>query len=249
MNYVITFSPTGGVDKAAGMLAGRLFDSYETIDISRKSEEKKELSSSDTALIAVPSFSGRCPGLAIENLKMIRGRNTKAIAMIVYGNRAYEDTLIELNDTLVSCGFSVVAGVAALAEHSILRQYASGRPDEEDRKVLEGFAERIKNKLSLEAIGVPVIPGNRPYKPMGGHPTPVTTEACTKCGICAAKCPAGAISTIDPTQIDPEKCIGCMRCIKICPVNAKIVPEATLQGLDARIGKLLEGRKEAELFL
>ena len=249
MNYVITFSPTGGVDKAAGMLAGRLFDSYETIDISRKSEEKKELSSSDTALIAVPSFSGRCPGLAIENLKMIRGKNTKAIAMIVYGNRAYEDTLIELNDTLVSCGFSVVAGVAALAEHSILRQYASGRPDEEDRKVLEGFAERIKNKLSLEAIGVPVIPGNRPYKPMGGHPTPVTTEACTKCGICAAKCPAGAISTIDPTQIDPEKCIGCMRCIKICPVNAKIVPEATLQGLDARIGKLLEGRKEAELFL
>ena len=249
MNYVITFSPTGGVDKAAAMLAGKLFDSYETIDISKKLEERKELTSSDTALIAVPSFSGRCPSLSIENLKMVRGKSTKAIAMIVYGNRAYEDTLVELNDTLVSCGFSIVAGVAALAEHSILRQYAAGRPDEEDRKVLEGFAERIKDKLSLEAIGVPVIPGNRPYKAMGGHPTPVTTDACTRCGICAAKCPAGAISNEDPTRIDPEKCIGCMRCIKVCPVNAKIVPEEMLKGLDARIGKLLEGRKEPELFL
>ena len=249
MNYVITFSPTGGVDRAAGMLASRLFDSYETIDISRKPEERKNLTADDTALIALPSFSGRCPSLAIENLRMVRGKSTKAIAMIVYGNRAYEDTLIELNDTLVSCGFSVVAGVAALAEHSILRQYASGRPDEEDRKVLEGFAGRIKDKLALKAIGVPVIPGNRPYKAMGGHPTPITTDSCTKCGICASKCPAQAINASDPTEIDGSKCIGCMRCIKVCPVNAKLVPEATLQGLDARIGKLLEGRKEAELFL
>ena len=101
MNYAITFSPTGGVEKCARILADRLFDSYESYDFATPSEMEMLFCRNDTVLVALPSYSGRCPEVAIERLKRFRGNGAKAIAMVVYGNRAYEDTLIELSDTLV----------------------------------------------------------------------------------------------------------------------------------------------------
>ena len=39
--------------------------------------------------------------------------------------------------------FCPVAAIAAVAEHSIMRQFAAGRPDAEDERELAGFADRI----------------------------------------------------------------------------------------------------------
>ena len=57
----------------------------------------------------------------------------RAVLMCVYRNRAYEDTLLELADTAEKAGFHVIAAVAAIAEHSVIREIAAGRPDAADR--------------------------------------------------------------------------------------------------------------------
>ncbi len=45
------------------------------------------------------------------------------------------------------------------------------------------------------------------------------SDACTQCGICAAKCRTGAIQKDFKATNHPE-CINCMDCVKDCPENA-----------------------------
>lgn len=47
------------------------------------------------------------------------------------------------------------------------------------------------------------------------------TDACIKCGACAAACPVEAISEGDEIfVIDEETCISCGACAEGCPVEA-----------------------------
>ena len=137
MNTVeIIFSPTGGTETVAGIIGSRWSDHTEKIDLS---DSKTDFSGcvigrEDRVLIAMPSFGGRAPAAAIERLKKIAGNGAKCTLVCVYGNRAYEDTLAEMEDAAKESGFLVVAAVAAVAEHSIMPQYAAGRPDASDRK-------------------------------------------------------------------------------------------------------------------
>ena len=86
------------------------------------------LTQDDVAVISVPSYGGRVPAAAVQRIALMNAHGARAILVCVYGNRAYEDTLVELRDAAVQAGFRVVAAVAAIAEHSVARQYASGRP-------------------------------------------------------------------------------------------------------------------------
>lgn len=140
--YEICFSPTGGTKKAADMLANGLADEPQCIDLtdSKAAFSSVALEENDVAVIAVPSYGGRVPQAATERLSAIRGDGAKAVLLCVYGNRAYEDTLVELEDTAKQAGFRVIAAIAAIAEHSIARQFATGRPDAQDQARLHTFA-------------------------------------------------------------------------------------------------------------
>ena len=115
--------------------------------------EKITLQAEDVCLFSVPSFAGRVPAVAVERLKKIAGNGAKAILNCVYGNREWDDTLTELQDTLEACGFVCVAAVAAVAEHSVLRQFAAGRPDADDAPELAEFARKITEKLNSGVFG------------------------------------------------------------------------------------------------
>ena len=151
----------------------------------------------DIVIIGVPSYGGRVPVLATERITKIQGNQAKCIIVCVYGNRAYEDTLIELNDIAEKCGFKVIAAVSSIAEHSIMHQYATGRPDQHDKNELHSFAKKILEKINsnIEYISTLTIPGNRPYKKRSGAAlVPKSDEKCTSCGLCAKNCPAQAIN-------------------------------------------------------
>lgn len=167
--YEIVFSPTGGTKKAADLLAGQLEGTVVPVDLTRSNPAVPAgITGEDVAVIAVPSYGGRVPAVAAQRLARLNGNGARAILVCVYGNRAYEDTLAELEDVAGQAGFRVVAGVAAVAEHSIARQFAAGRPDNGDAKRLAGFAKQIQARLSAQQDRKPVLPGNRPYKKAGG---------------------------------------------------------------------------------
>lgn len=232
--------------KCLSLLSGD--DSF-LIDISKKEmKEKHSFSASDIVYFALPSFGGRCPSLAIDRIRNMNGDGAKAVLIAVYGNRAYEDTLTELFDTVKECGFRVAAAVSAIAEHSMIRSIASGRPDNDDMEKLLSFRKRIDERLKSEEELLSV-PGNRPYKMIGKFLTPQASKDCIRCGKCYLSCPSGAIDELRPDITDSSKCIGCARCISICPVKTRGYDESDVSKLRERLLAMCEKRKEAELFL
>lgn len=250
--YEITFSPTGGTKKVSAYLANELSGTSINIDLSDSREEFQRfgLTGEDIAIIAVPSYSGRIPKPAAERISRIRGNGAKTIIVCVYGNRAYDDTLVELQDIAKKAGFIVVAAVAAIAEHSIAHKYATNRPDKNDYIQLKEFACRIKEKLAKQDFTTPVVPGNRPYrKATNAGIVPKVTKGCTKCGVCVSKCPVGAIDRNDPGKVNRKVCISCMRCVAVCPHNARKVNGLLIGIVSLMLKKACSKRKECELYV
>ena len=209
--YEMYFSPVGGTKKVIDILTDGIMDEnvqVEEIDLtdSEKDFNTVELEKEDIVMIAVPSYGGRVPQTAAQRFSKVKGNHARAVLVCVYGNRAYEDTLAELLDLAKEAGFCVIGAVAALAEHSIVHEYGAGRPDTQDQEQLLHFAGEIKKKLKSGDCKEPQIPGNRPYKVWGGsNVVPMPSKQCSKCGLCAIKCPVQAIDRKDPQKVDTEK--------------------------------------------
>ncbi|MDE7220214.1 MAG: EFR1 family ferrodoxin [Oscillospiraceae bacterium] len=250
----IVFSPTGGTDKVVEIITKAWGGPVNKIDLSKVEADDSSLSlgKEDIAIIAVPSYGGRVPSLAAQRISNIHGSQTPCVIVCVYGNRAYEDTLIELNDIAEKSGFKVVSAIAAIAEHSIMHQYAAGRPDVKDERELSCFAQKILDKIegNTAELRTPQIPGNRPYKKTGSIGlAPKANGRCTSCGLCARQCPARAISKEDPKIADSKKCISCMRCVVKCPQSARRVNRAMVSVAAFAIKKACSIRKENELYI
>ena len=148
--HQITFSPTGGTRRVSESIC-KAFDveSYIT-ELCTKQENLKypDINVDDLVVISMPVYAGRVPALAVERLKGVKANGAKCVIVAVYGNRAYEDALIEMQDVATEIGFQVIAAVAAISEHSICRMYGAGRPDDGDAKVLASFGLDIINKLN-----------------------------------------------------------------------------------------------------
>ena len=168
--HIVYFSPTGGTRKAAYIIGKEIDPQATEIDITDHTRQQNsyELNGEDILLVAVPVYGGRVPSVAIDRLKRITGYNTPAILVVVYGNRDYDDALLELKTTMESNGFQTVACIACIAEHSIMRVYAKGRPDSDDETILKNFSEQIKTKLvqlkNGESFTEIQVKGNADYK-------------------------------------------------------------------------------------
>jgi ferredoxin len=213
----------------------------------------------DLVIIGAPVYGGRIPAEAASRLHRLRADAVPAVVVTVYGNREYEDALLELRDITLELGFTPIAGAAFIGEHSfdsVTTPIATGRPDAQDLKTAFEFGQAIRAKmetLSPETQLAPVqVPGDTPYRPRMDWPAmaPTTSMAlCALCGDCAAVCPTAAISVGDTVVTDPDTCIRCTACIKNCPANARVWEHPKVIQAAQWLSTNYRERKEPETYL
>lgn len=199
----------------------------EVDDITPAASAVPAIGANELMVVAVPSYGGRVPAPVASRLSKLGHVGTPAIMLVTYGNRAVDDTFIELADTLESKGMVPVGGAAVVAHHSLMTNVAQGRPDQDDLSVVDELARQVSSKLAHAACArdarLGSVPGGRPYREFGGVPFKPRTdeELCVRCGACVVQCPVCAIDAEDPTKTDADACISCMRCIDVCPRGAR----------------------------
>ena len=241
------FSPTGGTKKVADAIAAGFSVPVVEMDLT-KADAPVTLGENDALMAVLPVYAGRVPRISLERLAALKGNGQKAVAVVVYGNREFDDALLETKDALEAGGFHVIAAAAFIAEHSIVRSIATGRPDAQDEALCRQFAVDVMEKAEASA---PVqVPGNAPYRevnPSAFHPA--ADETCVKCGACAEGCPVGAIPMDAPGKTNNDLCINCMRCVQICPQKCRALPEPFLAGATKMLNEKAAGYKKPVVFL
>ena len=241
------FSPTGGTKRVADAIAAGFSVPVAEMDLT-KADSAVTLGEHDGLMAVLPVFAGRVPRISLERLSALKGNGQKAVAVVVYGNREFDDALLETRDALEANGFRVIAAAAFIAEHSMYRSIAAGRPDARDEALCRRFAADVMAKADDAA---PIqVPGNTPYKelkPSTFHPA--ANDTCTQCGTCAEGCPTGAIPMADPSHTDNERCINCMRCVEVCPMNSRALPDAFRAMIMKMLNEHAAGYKEPVVFL
>lgn len=243
------FSATYTTRKVVEEVAKNISDDVVDYDITNDtSTDSVAIPVDELLVVGVPVYAGRVPAMAVERLRRFKGESTPAVIVAVYGNRHYDDVVLELHDIVSECGFHTVAAGAFVAQHSIFPKVGKARPDAEDLVDIKRFSEKIA-VLMASGFGAIEIPGNRPYKVPGGIPIwPTASYKCAACGKCARLCPTGAIDPVSPRGVDKTKCIKCGRCIVVCPTKVRRFYGIKYSLAAARFNATFTARRENEMW-
>lgn len=252
--WAASFSPTGGTEHIVSLLAEEMGKCLKLpvhkISFTLPDERKKSctFTEEDLLILGTPVYAGRIPNKILPDVdRSFEGNGTLAVAVSVFGNRNYDDGLMELVLLLENHGFCVAAAAAAAARHAFSDDIGTGRPDKQDEEELRVFARRAAEKIKEFFGKEKIVSGNKSscgvsalqitgHNPVGPYYTPLRADGqpakflkakpvtdenlCNRCGTCAQVCPMGSISREDPSVVNGI-CIKCQACIRSCPAQAK----------------------------
>jgi len=258
---LIYCSATGTTQKVLESIAkGMTVEDVEHVNLTLPEGAQQTIPpfSDELVIIGAPVYGGRLPVDAINRFKQLKASKTLAILIVVYGNREFEDALLELKNLAIELGFNPVAGGAFIGEHSFATKdvpIANGRPDSLDVQKAMDFGAKIKDKVTaLQSPDAQMdleIPGRFPYqdRPRSMAFSPVTKEdTCTVCGTCASVCPTAAISINGSVATKIELCILCCACIKNCPTGARVWENSMMKDNVNWLSENYSTRKEPQIF-
>ncbi len=259
---LVCFSPTGTTKSVLqGIARGIKSPTAQLVDITLPEARNHPLAARENELlvVGVPVYMGRVPALLNDWLTGIKAWRTPAVGVVVYGNRAYDNALLELKDILKKQGCILVAGGAYIGEHSfssVQTPTAHGRPDINDLGHAESFGRKIREKLngvsSADELKDIRVPGSYPYEgvtKLWDVDFIDVSNGCVQCGACAQVCPVGAVDPEASPPIDLEKCITCCACIKACPQGARTMKKGPVMDAALRLNSLCQEPKEPAFFL
>lgn len=227
-------------------------------------KEEKSFSEKDLVVFGVPVIAGRVPNLLLKYLDTIKGNGALAVPVVLYGNRNYDDALVELRDILSKDGLKPIAGGAFIGEHSFSKILGENRPDEKDYNVAKEFAAGIVKKITAPNFDSNIlvdVKGEVPYRfyyqPRDSKGVSIdirkvkpktNEELCIKCGLCASICPMGSINPENFSEVSGI-CIKCCACVKRCPQEAKYYDDENYLYHQHELEAQFIRRAEPELFL
>lgn len=263
------YSATGCTDRVVSQLAETVASKgnlpIQRLDITRPAMHEQDYSFTDKDLViaGTPTYAGRVPNKLLPFWSTrLQGGGALTVPVVLFGNRNYDHALAEICAVLQRDGFHTLAAAAFVGRHAFTDTLGFGRPDYEDRRQIDAFAQAIIQKMErLDSPPPPIcVPGdpNAPYyipKGVDGQAVnflkakPQTNLArCTNCGVCARVCPMGAI---DPKNVANVTgiCIKCQACVRKCTKNAKYFDDPAFLSHVSMLEKNFIEPKKNEVFL
>ena len=231
------FSPTYTTKKcvvaiAKGVAEG-LAAEYRECNITTPLQRRQtpEYGPGDLVVFGVPVYIGRVPNLFRDYFASIKGNGAIGVPVVVYGNRAYDDALIELRDIMQGNGFQCMAAGAFIGEHSFSYTLGGGRPDAADLQKATAFGEEIARRLLAGAEPYPAAGLQQEGQSCGEGAPQVGAEPPRQLQVPGNPYPytffdarSGKGKSIDLRKVkpetDPEKCTNCGYCAMLCPMGA-----------------------------
>ena len=241
----IYFSPTGNTKKTVDAMAEALAETTRDYDVTvDAAPAPREFTADDFVIFGAPVYGGRIPKVAAARLTGFTGKQTPCIVVVSYGNRHYDDALLELADMAKAQGFVVKGGAAIVGRHTF-GEIQMDRPNAADLAADQAFARKAAENPDGKELN---LYGNRPYKDggNGGGFRPLTSDTCTSCGQCVKSCPMQAIGPDCKTISD--QCISCFRCIRICPTGAKNMDTEAYNSFATDFSEKLKVGRDNEYF-
>ena len=278
---VFYFSPTGGTLRVAQHLAERIGDAlhieveYHSYTLPQGREKLPVFDVNDIVLWATPVYAGRIPNKTLDFVRnAIKGKENPSVALVTFGNRAYDNALAELVGLMQEGGMQPVGAAAVVTRHAFSDTLGAGRPNEEDLAALDRFADQVVEKLLAEQkdekrfsilnpqFSILKVPGEahpeKYYTPLKTNSAPAgllkakpscDPDRCTRCGRCYDVCPMGSIAVTDGIPTFDGICIKCQACRRICPSGAIAFTDPEYLSHVAMIERSFAEPKQSEFFI
>jgi ferredoxin len=231
------YSGSGNTKLVCQYLAKKVGTEFDLVDVVR--DASVDLASYDVVGLAASTDFWSMPQSFQTFMEGLPDQGGKpAFVLNTFGLQS-GGTLRDLADLAASRGLTVIGGHSVRMPESYPPMIAihMGFPGQPSRGVMRGLDAFIGDLATMLAalqrgervdarpVHVGMLGAVAPSRArttsrddMGDKS--VDVELCTECGICARRCPYGAITLSPKPVFDMDACRGCWRCFSQCPEHA-----------------------------